>query len=57
MLFMNFRRELSEPVDVAWWTRAREAMMYSWSHAKLVPDSNHETPSFSVEFWAPEKLA
>ena len=48
---------LSEPVDVALWTSAREAMMYSWSHAKLVPDSNHETSSFSAEIRAPDKLA
>ena len=55
---MSPRRELfSEPVDAAWWTSAREAMMYSWSLAKLVPDSNHETSSFSVEILAPDKLA
>ena len=57
IFFTSSMSELSEPVDVALWTSAREAMMYSWSHAQLVPDSNHETSSFSAEIRAPDKLA
>ncbi len=57
MLLMSSRRVLSEPEDVACWTSVRDAMMYFWSHAKLVPDWNYETSSFSVENRALDKLA
>ena len=50
---MRSMREPSVPVDVALWTSTSEAMTYSWSDAKLMPDPDSVIRRFEPEF---EKL-